>query len=89
MNAGNERVTIEMAASDRIRLDQQINDRMSKLGFTPYDYDSLELGFDLPAMWPADMSCQLTLSQLCVIAVKLDMRIIIDDLNMVPLRKEP
>jgi hypothetical protein len=82
----NERVTIEMAASDRLRLDQQINGRMEKLGYTPYNYAELELGFELPANWPADMNCQLTLAQLTVIAVKLNMRIIIDNINMVPLR---
>lgn len=84
MSDENERVTIEMAAGDRLRVDQQINGRMEKLGHTPYDYSKLGLRFELPANWPADMDCQLTLAQLTVIAVKLDMRIVIDNLNLIP-----
>ena len=83
----NEIVTIEMAASDRLRLDQQINNRMEKLGYTAYNYSRLDLGFELPINWPADMNCQLTLSQLTVIAVKLKMRIVIDNINMMPLKE--
>jgi len=88
MTDENEIVTIEMAASDRLRLDQQINNRMEKLGYPAYDYSQLDLGFELPVNWPADMNCQLTLAQLSVIAVKLKMRIIIDNINMVPLARE-
>ena len=80
----NEIVTIEMAAGDRLRLDQQINDRMEKLGHGRYDYSKLGLGFELPLNWPADMDCQLTMLQLAVIANKLDMRIVIDNLNLIP-----
>jgi len=87
MVAENEIVTIEMAASDRLRLDCQINDRMEKLGFARFDYASLELGFELPMNWPADMNCQLTLAQLTVIANKLKMRVIIDNLNLIPRRE--
>ena len=84
----NEIVIIEMAASDRLRLDQQINDRMEKLGHAAYGYSRLDLGFELPVNWPADMNCQLTLAQLTVIAVKLKMRIVIDNINMLPLKIE-
>jgi len=83
----NEIVTIEMAASDRLRLDCQINDRMEKLGYARFDYASLGLGFELPMNWPADMNCQLTLAQLTVIANKLNMRIVIDNLNLIPRRE--
>lgn len=85
----NKIVTIEMAASDRLRLDSQINDRMEKLGFGRFNYAELGLGFELPLNWPADMNCQLTLPQLTVIANKLNMRIIIDNLNLVPRREKP
>jgi len=88
MSDKNEIVTIEMAASDRLRLDQQINNRMEKMGHTAYDYSRLDLGFELPVNWPADMNCQLTLAQLTVIAVKLKMRIVIDNINMLPLKIE-
>jgi hypothetical protein len=81
----NELVVIEMAASDRIRLGQQICSRMQQLGFAPYDYDKLQLGIDLPVNWPEDKDSQPTLAQLTVLAVKLKMRICIGDLNMTPL----
>ena len=89
MSDENEIVTIEMAASNRLRLDCQINDRMEKLGFRRFNYAELGLGFELPLNWPADMNCQLTLSQLTVIANKLNMRIVIDNLNLVSRREKP
>jgi len=83
-----ETVVIEMAAGDRLRLDSQINDRMDQLGHGRYQFAKLGLGFDLPANWPADMNSQLTLAQLTVLAWKLKMRIVIDNLNLIPV-KEP
>lgn len=87
MSEPNELVVIEMAASDRMKLGQQINDRMQQLGFAPYDYGKLQLGFELPVNWPEDKDSQLTLAQLSVLAVKLKMRICIGDLNMTPLKE--
>jgi hypothetical protein len=42
------------------------------------------LGFELSDGWPVDMNDQPTISQLIVFALKLKMRVIIADLNMVP-----
>jgi len=87
MSDKGETVIIEMAAGDRLRLDAQIADRMEQLGFGRFRFDKLGLGFDLPASWPADMNSQLTISQLTVLAWKLKMRIIIDNLNLIPLKE--
>jgi len=83
-----ETVVIEMAAGDRLRLDNQIGDRMDQLGYGKNQFAKLGLGFDLPVNWPADMNSQLTLPQLTVLAWKLKMRIVIDNLNLIPV-KEP
>ena len=83
----NETVAIELTPEGRLRLYGQLTGRMEKLGYNPCDYDSLGLGFELPAGWPVDIKYEITLAQLTVLAVKLKMRIIIGDLSLVP-RKE-
>jgi len=75
-------VVIQMATSHRLRLSNQILAQMQKKGFTPYDYAELQLGFDLPPDWPAAADEELTLAQLVVLAVKLNMQIVITDLDM-------
>ena len=80
-------LTIELASGDRLRLDQQINDRLESLGYKRFDYGSLGLGFKLDADWPGDQDCEITLAQLTVLAVKLKMRIIVTNLDIVA-RKE-
>ena len=87
MKNANETVEIEIATSDRLRLNNQIVSGMEALGHKAYDFKSLELGFELPCGWPIDMNAQPTMAQLVVLAAKLKMRIIISDLNLVP-RKE-
>jgi len=87
MRDKNEIVTIEMATGDRLRLDTQLADQMEKLGYGRYGYNKLGLGFDLPLNWPADKDLEITFAQLTVLAVKLRMKIIITNLDMVP-RKE-
>ena len=42
----------------------------------------VDLGFDLPVNWPADMACEVTLAQLTVLARKLEMRIEITNLDL-------
>lgn len=83
----NEMVTIEMAGSDRLRLYGQITGRMERLEYNPCDYGALNLGFELPANWPEDKDAQPTMAQLVVVARKLKMRIVIDNLNLVPLKE--
>lgn len=79
----NEIVIIEMVTAERLKLAEQISSRMRDMFFGDGDCDQLELGFELPAGWPVDMRVTLTLAQLCVIAFKLKMRIIITGLDMV------
>ena len=84
MSDKNETVIIEMVTDARLRLYGQITARMEKLGYNPSDYGSLNLGFDLPPAWPADRDSEITMAQLIVLAHKLRMRLIIDNLNLVP-----
>jgi len=88
MGDKNETVVIEMFPDAKLRLYGQITGSMEKLGFNPCDYAALKLGFELPADWPVGEDTELTLAQLTVLALKLNMRIIISDLHMV-LRKGP
>lgn len=88
MKNENETVVIEIFPDARLRLYGQITSQMKKLGYNLYDYGSLNLGFKLPADWPVANHTELTLAQLTVLALKLNMRITISDLHMVP-RKEP
>jgi len=81
-NGNNETVVVVMERGDRLRLDQQICDRMQAMSLQAYDYKKLDLGFDLPVNWPADMACEVTLAQLTVLARKLEMRIEITNLDL-------
>jgi len=87
MSEKGEMVTIEMVSSDRLKLYGQITSRMENLGYNPCDYGALNLGFELPANWPVDKEAQPTLAQLVVVAKKLKMRIVIDNLNLIPLKE--
>ena len=78
-----ETVAIDMVTGDRLRLSNQIYSRMEQMGFNAYDYKSLNLGFELPASWPADIDSQPTLAQLVVLAHKLKMRLVISNLDLV------
>jgi len=80
----NEIVVIELVTADRIMLSEQILAAMQAGGYTAYDYRSLDLGFDLPVSWPANIKSELTLAQLVTLAKKLDLRIVINGLIMVP-----
>jgi hypothetical protein len=82
MDKAVEIVTINLNPSDRMRLDQQINDQMEKQSYGHHQYNKLGLGFELPTNWPADINCEVTLAQLVVVGVKLNMQIEIADLNM-------
>lgn len=87
MNEPHEMIVIEMATEARLRLSNQVAAAMEKKGYTPYDWPALDLGFELPAGWPADINAQPTMAQLIVIARKLEVRIVIGDLNLTPLRE--
>lgn len=81
-----EMVVIEMAAGDRLRLYGEITSQMKKLGHNPCNYAALNLGFDLPADWPMDMNDRPTMARLIVLAQKLKMRIVINNMNLEPLK---
>ena len=83
-----QRVIIEMASGDRLKLYSQITGQMERLGISYASWDSLDLGFELPAGWPMDVNAQPTLSQLIVVARKLKMQISINDLNLEPMARE-
>ena len=78
----NETISIDLSSESKLRLYSQVTARMEELGYNPFDYDSLELGFELPAGWPVDIKCEVTLAQIVVLAVKLKMQITISDLNI-------
>lgn len=84
-----ERVTVELSTAGRIRLSEQIRVRMEAMHYTAYDYRKLGLGFDLPITWPADKDSELTLAQLTVLAVKLNMNILISDygIDLIPAKE--
>jgi len=84
----NERVAIDMSADDRMRLYSQITGQMERLGYNPVDFGELDLGFKLPAGWPVDKDKTPLLTQLIAIMVKLNMRIVISNLNMEPMRNQ-
>lgn len=84
MSKKNETVIIELFSADRIKLSEQIYKAMEAKGFKPYDYAALDMGFDLPCQWPADKACEVTIAQLVVIAQKLNLRIVIRGLDMIP-----
>lgn len=72
-------VNIELSTAGRIRLSEQIRVQMELLGYGDYQYDTLDLGFELGAAWPADKDSELTLAQLTVLARKLKLKILIHD----------
>jgi len=86
MSDRGEMVVIDMVLAERIRLNAQITARMKELGYNPCDYNGLKLGIDLPPDWPMDMNDHPTMAQLIVLARKLRMRIVIDNLNLIPMK---
>lgn len=84
----NEMVVIDMGIEPRLRLSNQVYKAMEARGYLPYDYDKLELGFKLPLGWPADKDAGLTLAQLVVVALKLNMLIVIGDVNLIEMTEK-
>jgi len=81
-----EIVSLDLAPECRLRLYNQIASQMDRRGHSP-DYRLLGLGFELPPGWPVDKDALPTLAQLVVMALKLNMQIVIDDLNLEPLKE--
>ncbi len=88
MNEPNEITTIELVHDKRLKLYSDITGQMERLGLNHATWCSLDLGFVLPVEWPVDKDAQPTLSELVVVALKLKMKIVITDLNVVPLGYE-
>ena len=88
MKEAHEILTVKLERDDRLKLYSQITERMKEKGYDPMRWDSMHLGFHLPAEWPVDEKCQPTLAQLTVIAVKLEMDLEITRLNLYPRKKD-
>jgi hypothetical protein len=82
-----ERVKIELTMEGRLRLANQITARLIELGYEQQEpgYEVLDLGFELDSIWP--LEGEILLSQLVVLAAKLNMQIIIGDINLSPMPK--
>jgi hypothetical protein len=88
MSDPNEILVLELDAGIRMRLADQIARQMNVQGFGAEHFKRLNLGFELPVGWPVDMNAQPTLAQLIVLAKKLNLQIVISDLNVLPLKNE-
>lgn len=82
MSDANEMVNIEMEKEPRTRLRHAVVSQMVRLGYDSLAWESLKLGFEMPAGWPDDEGSEITFSQLVVLARKLKMQIVIRDLRM-------
>ena len=80
----NEMISVELYPDALLGLYGHITDRMEKMGHIPGDYDSLDLGIELPPGWPG-VGTKPTLAQLVVVARKLQLRIEITNLIVSPL----
>jgi len=87
MSSENQIVSVEMTAVKRMELDRQISEAMKAKGCANGEYNKLGLGFELPEGWPVDKDSEITMAQLIVLAQKLDLKIVINDLCMMPRRK--
>lgn len=88
MSDENQIVSIEMVPIKRMDLNRQISEAMKAKGFANGEYDRLGLGLELPDNWPDDKDAEITMAQLMVLAQKLDLKIVINDLSMMPRRKD-
>jgi len=84
MSDANEIVTIELCKGDRVRLRHAMVMQVVRL-YDSLSWESLDLGFEIPAGWPDDEALEILFSQLVVLAKKLKMRIHISELKMTPL----
>ena len=80
--SANETVTVRL--KNKVRLNTAIAERMQQLGYKPFDYEALDMGFELPAKWPADSYDSPTLAQLTVLACKLKTVIVIGEITLMP-----
>ena len=83
----NETVTIKLSADNRRKLMAQLVERTEQAGHKVrpiYCFDCLESGLDLHSHWPVEG--EVTLAQLVVLAVKLKARIVISNVNIVPMK---
>jgi len=80
-----EIVKIELSTMDKMKIALQIGEQMGKLGLGS-DYESLNLGIELPPDWPMDKDDHPTMAQLVVLAQKLKMKIVISNIDLFPLK---
>ena len=72
-----EIVTIELSGRGKADLLDAVNKRLREFKHTPGDFESLDMGFELPKKFLQLDGPQPTLSQLTVLCNKLKMRIVI------------
>lgn len=84
MTDSNEMISVELYPGALLDLHAYITDRMEKAGHS--DFDSLDLGLELPSGWPG-VGTQPTLAQLVVVARKLELRLTITNLIVSPLHQ--
>jgi hypothetical protein len=80
-----EIVKIELTPSGRLQLANQLQMKMVTV-FGTEDYETLDLGFPLNETWP--LEGEILLSQLVVLARKLNMQITIGDINLSPMHEK-
>ena len=84
MSDRNEIVKLQMTPRCVTELNCALAGRMEQIGHHAFDYEALDLGFELPAHWPANKDNPATLAQLTVLAYKLEMEIRITNISLVP-----
>ena len=78
---GNEGVILKLPSDSLLRIYSNLTGRMHELGYERLDWDVLDLGFELRPDWPL-FGPGPTLAQMVVVAHKLRLRIVIDELHV-------
>jgi len=82
-----ETVKIELTPEGRLRLEYQLCEAMMKKEHpSSASFKVLDLGFELNKNWP--LEGEILLSQLVMLARKLEMSITIGDINLSPMKSE-
>ena len=77
----NEGVILKLPSDSLLRIYSNLTGRMHELGYERLDWDVLDLGFVLRPDWPL-FGPGPTLAQMVVVAHKLRLRIVIDELHV-------
>jgi len=83
----NETVVVKLSADNRRKLSSQLVAMMVQEGHRIKParmFDDLDAGLDLHSYWP--VKGEVTLAQLVILAAKLKARIVISNVNIVPMK---